>query len=103
MNNIIDNDELTTKGDIVSLDDGPILDELPILPVRDLVIYPLLRVPLAIAAQSVDLIIGAINGNKTIGLTSLKYGGVEDPKKDQVFETGTVATVVHAKKLKTAQ
>ena len=24
----------------------------------------------------------------------------KDPKKDQVFETGTVATVVHAKKLK---
>ena len=100
MKNISDSGELSIKDDVVSLDDGPILEELPILPVRDLVIYPLLRVPLAIAAQSVDLINEALNGNKTIGLTSIKYVGVEDPKKDQVFETGTVATVVHAKKLK---
>ncbi|MGA9536713.1 MAG: endopeptidase La [Desulfobacterales bacterium] len=100
MKNISDSGELNIKDDVVPLDEGPILDELPILPVRDLVIYPLLRVPLAIAAQSVDLINEALSGNKLIGLTSIKHDGVEDPKKDQVFEIGTVATVVHAKKLK---
>lgn len=100
MKNINDSGETNSNIDVVSLDDVPLFDELPILPLRDLVIYPLLKVPLAIPAQSVHIINEALSGNKTIGLISIKHDGAEDPKKDQVFETGTVATVVHAKKLK---
>jgi len=100
MKNLSDSGELNIKDDVVSLDDGSIPDELSILPVRDLVIYPLLRVPLAIAAQSVDLINEALSGNKTIGVTTKKHDGVEDPKKEQVFEIGTIATIMHAKKMK---
>ncbi|MEN8808863.1 MAG: endopeptidase La, partial [Desulfobacterales bacterium] len=84
----------------VSLDDETLLDELPILPVRDLVIYPLLKVPMAVSAQSFPLINDALNGNKMIGLLTIKHDDVDNPQKDQVFETGSVATVVHAKKLK---
>ena len=88
------------KNGFVSLDDETLLDELPILPVHDLVIYPLLKVPMAVSAQSSPLINDALNGNKMIGLVTIKHDGVDNPLKDQVFETGTVATVVHAKKLK---
>jgi ATP-dependent Lon protease len=96
-----DNNEhgLHINGD-ASLNTGKIIDELPILPVRDLVVYPLLRVPLAITAQSARLIDIALDGNKLVGLVTIKQSGVEEPKKDQVFETGTVASIVHTKKLK---
>ena len=100
MENLNDTGLKNDKNGFVSLDDETILDELPILPVHDLVIYPLLKVPMAVSAQSFPLINDALNGNKMIGLVTIKHDGVDKPQKDQVFETGTVATVVHAKKLK---
>jgi ATP-dependent Lon protease len=100
MENLNDTGLKNDKNGFVSLDDETILDELPILPVHDLVIYPFLKVPMAVSAQSFPLINDALNGNKMIGLVTIKHDGVDKPQKDQVFETGTVATVVNAKKLK---
>ena len=105
MENLNDTGFKIDKNGFVSLDDETILDELPILPVHDLVIYPSLKVPMAVSAQSFPLINDVLNGNKMIGLVTIKNDGVDNPQvdnpqKDQVFETGTVATVVHAKQLK---
>ena len=100
MENLNNTDSKNNNSEFGSLEDVTVLDELPILPVRELVVYPFLKVPMAIPAQSLPVIQEALNGNKKIGLVTIKHDGVDDPKKDQVFETGTVATVVHAKKLK---
>lgn len=100
MENLNDTGLENDKNGFFPLDDETIIDELPILPVHELVIYPLLKVPMAVSAQSFPLIDDALNGNKMIGLVTIKHDGVDNPQKDQVFETGTVATVVHAKKLK---
>ena len=71
---------------------------LPILPVRDLVAFPLLTTPFIVSAQSAGLIDEAMEGDRMIGLTTVKEAGVEYPVPGQMYETGTIAKIMHAKK-----
>ena len=100
MENLNDASSKINKSESDTIKGVTLSDELPILPVHGLVFYPLLKVPMAVSAQSMPLIDDALNGNKAIGLVTIKHDDVENPKTDQVFETGTVASIVHTKKLK---
>jgi len=71
---------------------------LPILPVRDLVAFPLLTTPFIVSAQSAGLIDEAMEGDRMIGLTTVKEAGVEYPVPGQMHEIGTIAKIMHAKK-----
>jgi ATP-dependent Lon protease len=72
-------------------------EELPILPLRNTVVYPFLVLPLTLTIpRSVALIEAALHGDRLIGLVAMKDGTVEEPMPDQLFETGTVARVQHA-------
>jgi ATP-dependent Lon protease len=68
--------------------------ELPILPLRNLVVYPFNVVPLAVGIpQSKKLIEDAMQGNRLIGLVSMKNPEIEEPVPGQVHEVGTIAKV----------
>lgn len=68
--------------------------DLPILPLRNTVAYPFSVLPLVVGVpRSVKLIEDALQGNRLIGLVSMKDGSVEEPLPGQVFETGTVAMI----------
>ena len=68
--------------------------ELPILPLRGVVVYPLMVVPLTVGQpRSVRLIDDAAVGDRFIGLASSKDSETEEPPPDQVYGVGTVAII----------
>ena len=68
--------------------------ELPVLPLRDTVLFPNSFMPLAVARESsVALIDDAIAGDKQIAVFTQKNAGDEEPGLDGLFPTGTFAHI----------
>src|SRR5258707_4614147 len=87
----------TIKPEDLSLGDRPlsISSELPVLPLRDTVLFPNSFMPLAVARESsVHLIDDAIANGKLIAVFTQRDPGVEEPKEDDLFRVGT-ATHMH--------
>src|SRR5690348_9431279 len=85
------------KPEDVSIGDRPLAipSELPILPLRDTVLFPNSFMPLAVARESsVRVIEEAIAGTKLIGVFTQRDPGVEEPGADDLFPVGT-ATHIH--------
>ena len=73
----------------------PIPNELPILPLRDTVLFPNSFLPLAVARESsVRLIEEAIAGSKLVGVFTQKDASIEEPTQDDLHRVGT-ATHIH--------
>ena len=69
-------------------------DELPILPLRDTVLYPHSFMPLAVARESsVQLIDDAIASGKLIGVFTQRDATVEEPVQDDLHLVGTVSHI----------
>jgi ATP-dependent Lon protease len=73
---------------------------LPLLPLRDVVVYPHLVIPLFVGrAKSVKALELASEGNKQILLVAQKSASKDDPDASDLHEVGTVATVLQMLKL----
>lgn len=69
-------------------------NELPILPLRGLVVYPQTAVPLTIGQpRSIKLVDDAMAGDKLIGLVTSKNPELENPGPDDLYSVGTVAMI----------
>src|SRR5215510_3987714 len=69
--------------------------ELPILPLRDTVLFPNSFMPLAVAREaSVRLIDEASGGGKLIGVFTQREASVEEPLQEDLYPIGTV-TAIH--------
>ncbi|MGB9856741.1 MAG: endopeptidase La [Dictyoglomaceae bacterium] len=67
---------------------------LPILPLRETVVYPQMLIPLVVGREkSLKLVEDAISGNKLIGLCMQKTP-VEEPTFDDIHRIGTVGVIV---------
>ena len=88
--------ESLTAGEIPDGDRPPsIPPELPILPLRDTVLFPNSFMPLAVARESsVRLIDDAIAGGKLIAVFTQRDASVEEPGQEDLYPIGT-ATHVH--------
>jgi len=74
--------------------------ELPVLPLRDIVIYPFMIVPLFVSRdRSVRAIEEALGDNRMILLVSQKDVNKEEPKQEDLYEVGTVAIIMRMLKL----
>ena len=85
------------KPEDVSIGDRPlsIPSELPILPLRDTVLFPNSFMPLAVARESsVRLIDDAIANGKLIAVFTQRDASVEEPTQDDLYSVGT-ATHIH--------
>jgi len=83
------------KPDDVSAGDRPIPSELPILPLRDTVLFPNSFMPLAVARESsVRLIDDAIAGGKLIAVFTQRDATVDEPSQGDLYAVGT-ATHIH--------
>lgn len=70
-------------------------DELPILPLRDTVVFPNIVTPLVVAREkSVELINNAISGNRLLGLVSQKEADKENPTAADIYKFGTAAIIL---------
>src|ERR671928_428755 len=81
----------------ISLGDRPlsIPSELPILPLRDTVLFPNSFMPLAVARESsVRLIDDAIANGKLIAVFTQRDATIEEPGQDDLYAVGT-ATHIH--------
>ena len=73
---------------------------LPVIPVREIVIFPLMIVPLVVSREkSVKAVDQALAQQRMILLLTQKEGLNEDPKAADIYHTGTVALVVKMLKL----
>jgi len=73
---------------------------LPILPVRDIVIFPYMILPLFVGREiSIKAIEHAISGNKMIMLLTQKDVNIEMPSIDDLYTIGTVGNILRILKL----
>ena len=74
--------------------------ELPALPLRDIVIYPFMIVPLFVSRdKSIKAVEEALKENRMIVLVSQKDVNKEDPEQEDLYEVGTVAIIMRMLKL----
>ncbi len=74
--------------------------ELPVLPLRDIVIYPFMIVPLFVSRdKSIRAVDEALSQNRMILLVSQKDVDVEEPERKDLYDVGTVAVIMRMLKL----
>ncbi|MEY3884831.1 MAG: hypothetical protein RIS87_606 [Pseudomonadota bacterium] len=73
---------------------------LPVLPLRDVVVYPHLVIPLFVGrTKSVKALEIASEGDKRILLVAQKSANKDEPEANDLYEVGTIATVLQMLKL----
>ena len=88
------------SGDITENGEIFIPDELPLLPVRDVVIFTSMILPLFVGRDgSVAAVEAALAGNRLILIATQRDQTVDDPKPDDIFTVGTVAMIMRMVKL----
>jgi ATP-dependent Lon protease len=69
-------------------------EELPILPLRGLVVYPQTAIPLTIGQpRSVRLVDEVVTGDRLIGLVAAKDPEMESPGPNEIYQIGTLAAI----------
>ena len=75
-------------------------DEVSILPLRNTVLFPGVVIPITVGRdKSIKLINEARDNEAFIGVTAQKSTSVEDPGKEDLFTTGTIAKIVKLLKM----
>src|SRR5690606_9380077 len=70
-------------------------DELPILAVRNTVLFPGVVLPITVSRKkSVRLVRKAHKGNKIIGVVAQKNINSDDPTAEDIYEIGTIAKIL---------
>ena len=70
-------------------------DELPILAVRNTVLFPGVLIPITVGRQkSIKVVKNAYKGNRLVGVLAQENPKVDDPSQKDLFRVGTVAKIV---------
>lgn len=76
------------------------MKELPVLPVRDLVVFPRMMVPLFLSRDTgIDAVVSGGKGNGRILVVTQRNPEVEEPRAADCYPVGTVCTVVRSVRL----
>lgn len=87
-----------SKAQQINFEDIP--NVMPLLPVRDVVIYSYMILPLMVGRErSIKAVESALEGDRLIFLATQKFSTEEDPGPDDIYSVGTVAMVVKMLKL----
>ncbi|HDY7617964.1 TPA: endopeptidase La [Vibrio vulnificus] len=74
--------------------------EIPVLPLRDVVVYPHMVIPLFVGREkSISCLESAMEANKQVLLVAQKQADTDEPTVNDLFEVGTVATILQLLKL----
>ncbi|MEE8581941.1 MAG: LON peptidase substrate-binding domain-containing protein, partial [Myxococcota bacterium] len=77
-------------------DGGPPSDQpadrvVPLLPLRDIVVFPHMVVPLFVGrAKSIRSLEEAVGGSRELLLAAQRQAGVDDPAAEDIYEVGTL-------------
>ena len=73
---------------------------VPVLPLRDVVVYPHMVIPLFVGREKSILALDqAMKGDKQIILVAQKQADVDDPTAEDLYRIGTLATILQLLKL----
>jgi len=82
------------------MDDIVIPETLPMLPVRDVVVFPYMILPLFVGREaSIKAVNEALSRDRLIFLSTQKRIGEDNPKDEDIYEVGTVAMIMRMRKL----
>ena len=86
--------------DVPEEEAAPALSGMPVLPLRDVVVYPHMVIPLFVGREkSIVALDLAMKSDKRILLVAQKQADVDDPKAEDLYRVGTVATILQLLKL----
>jgi len=78
----------------VDVDELELPSQLPVLPLKDTVVFPDSVLPLAIGQErSIKLVDAAVDGNRLVALVASKDAELDQPGWDDMYEVGTAAVV----------
>jgi ATP-dependent Lon protease len=83
-------------------EDGELVipNELPLLPIRDVVIFPFMIMPLFVGRESsIKAVDEALNGDRLIFLATQKNMAEENPSPDDIYQVGTISMIMRMLKL----
>ena len=82
------------------IDDLEIPAILPIVPLKDTVIYPFVGAPLAVGQErTLKLIDDAVVGNRLVGFVASKDSSIDNPGPDDAYRVGVVAAIMRMMRL----
>jgi ATP-dependent Lon protease len=74
--------------------------EIPVLALRDVVVYPHMVIPLFVGREkSIRCLEAAMDSDKQIFLVAQKDAGVDEPDTNDIYSVGTIATILQLLKL----
>jgi len=78
----------------------PNMNDLPLLPLRDVVVYPHMVIPLFVGREkSIEALESAMATDKQVLLVAQQNPGDDDPKPEDLYSVGTIATILQLLKL----
>lgn len=84
----------------IEFDDLKVPKRLPVLPLRDVVIFPYMIFPVLVGRESsLKAANAAVDKDKFIFLSAQKNSSIDEPTKDDIYEDGTVAKIIQILKL----
>src|SRR5918911_3406534 len=73
---------------------------LPMMPIRDVVIFPFMMTPFVVGRESsIRALEDALAGDKKIFLAAQHDASVDEPKPSEIYTVGTIANIVQSLKL----
>ncbi|WP_163834459.1 endopeptidase La [Spartinivicinus ruber] len=82
------------------ISDRPDRFELPLLPLRDVVVYPHMVIPLFVGREkSIKALEAAMDKDKQVLLVAQKDASDDEPNQSDIFDIGTVSTILQLLKL----
>lgn len=80
--------------------DADVPDSLPILPLRNTVMFPGILIPITVGREKSIRLINEVNkGNRLLGVVAQKDANVEEPNSDDIFKVGVMAYIVKVLKM----
>src|SRR5258706_10941862 len=80
--------------------ENPDTKRLPMMPIRDVVIFPYMMTPFVVGRESsVRALEEAVAGDKKIFLATQHDASIDEPKPNEIYEVGTVVNIVQSLKL----
>jgi ATP-dependent Lon protease len=76
------------------------LRKLPMMPIRDMVIFPYMMTPFVVGRESsVRALEEALNGDRKIFLATQHDARIDEPKADDIYSVGTIGNIVQSVKM----
>jgi len=97
-NSASSNEDSSTESN--SNNSNPVSDRLPVLPLRDVVVYPHMVIPLFVGREkSIEALDAAMSKDKRIILAAQTSASIDEPGPEDIHQVGTVATILQLLKL----